>query len=384
MSKTAPKRINLTHLVLDMDIGGLQRLITDTTLAMDRDVYSMEVVCMNRLGCFADVLRQQGIEVTLLQKNQQHADLFYPLRLRSYLRKKKIHILHMHPGAFIFGALAAWLARTPASVYTEHGRALVEDPVRTAEDRVAGKLIGKIVAVSDDLHVSLIEKIKLPARKICTIINGIAMSAFARREKPQRLLDEFGIAPECKVVGTVGRLDSIKDQLTMIKAFVQASGRLGNGRLIIVGEGPERENLESYVKDNKLENDVILAGSRDDIPDFLNLFDLFVLSSLSEGTSISLLEAMASGLPSVVTDVGGNPTIVEDGVEGLIVKPQDVTGIADAFVKVLTDDDLHKQFGNRAIEKVKRKYSLERMIESYAEIYSELLKKKRKFRDLKL
>jgi sugar transferase (PEP-CTERM/EpsH1 system associated) len=377
-----PARINLTHLVLDMDIGGLQRLITDTTLAMNRDIYRIQVCCMNRLGCFAEELRQNGIEVTLLQKNQERFDLYYPWRLRGFLRKKKVHILHMHPGAFIFGALAAWLARTPASVYTEHGRAVVEDPVRLAEDRIAGRLIGKIVAVSAELERSLIEKIKLPARKISTIINGVSSTALARRGKPQRLLDEFHISDPSKVIGTVGRLDDIKDQLTMIKAFQAVTERIPDSKLILVGEGPERQALSDYIEQNNLSERVILAGSRDDIPDLLNLFDLFVLSSLSEGTSISLLEAMASGVPPVVTDVGGNPSVVEHGTEGLVVKPKDVSSMADAMIELLTDSVKYEQFSTNAVEKVRKKYSIERMVESYTIIYMELLRRKREFRNL--
>ncbi|MBN1210977.1 MAG: glycosyltransferase, partial [candidate division Zixibacteria bacterium] len=115
------RKINLMHAVLDMDIGGLQRLIAETTMVMNREFFHIEVVCYDRLGCFADYLKENGIEVTLLQKNQRRADLLYPLRLAKFLRQKKVDILHMHPGAFIFGCLAGAMVRTPALVYTEHG-----------------------------------------------------------------------------------------------------------------------------------------------------------------------------------------------------------------------------------------------------------------------
>jgi glycosyltransferase involved in cell wall biosynthesis len=377
-------RINLMHVVLDMDIGGLQRLITQMTLAMDHKLFNVEIVCMNREGCFADTLRSHGIQVTLLQRNQRRADIWYPFRLAAFLRSKKIHVLHMHAGVFIFGALAGKMALTPCTVYTEHGRAVVDHPLLTVEDRLAVKLVDRVATVSPNLNDILVERIKVPRKKLVTIINGIATDLFARRPRPAALVKEFAIPDNCKIIGTVARLDGIKDQLTMIQAFEAIGDRLGDCRLFLVGDGPLHDELTAYINQQNLQGHVIITGRRNDVADFLNLFDIFVLSSLSEGTSMSLLEAMASGVPPVVTRVGGNPDIVEHGTDGLIVEPRDPASLADAIVRLLSDRELHRQFSDRCIAKVERDYSIERMARSYCQTYIEILHGKKRFRDVSI
>lgn len=384
MRSMTTARINLVHAVLDMDIGGLQRLITQMTLAMDRDLFNVEIVCMNREGCFADALRSHGITVTLLQKNQHRADLWYPVRLAAFLRRKKAHILQMHPGVFIFGALAGKMAFTPCTVYTEHGRAVIDDPVRQIEDKLAVRLVDQVVAVSSNLNDMLVERIKAPRRKLVTIINGIATDMFAQRPRPATLVREFGVPPECRVIGTVARLDEVKDQLSMIRAFEIVCRRVGDCRLFLVGDGPLRDELTAYINQQNLQSRVIITGQRNDVPDFLNLFDVFVLSSLSEGTSISLLEAMASGVPPVVTRVGGNPDIVEHGVEGLVVEPRDPEALADAITKLLSERELHERFAKKCMAKAERDYSIARMVRSYCRMYLEILHRKNRFRDVSI
>lgn len=379
-----PTKIKLTHLVLDMDLGGLQRLISQMVPVMARDVFDVNVVCMNRKGCFGNQLEADGFNVKLLQKNQKRADLWYPVRLAHYLRKRKTDILHMHAGTFIFGALAGSLAFTPATIYTEHGRAVVDSLVRHVEDRIAVKLVNRLVPVSDDLKDVLIERIGAPPHKLTTIINGIATDLFIPRSKPRALLEEFSISDKCRVIGTVARLDAIKDQLSMIKAFELVAGRINDCRLILVGDGPMRDELEEYISTRGLQRQVIITGQRSDVPEFLNLFDLFVLSSLSEGTSMSLLEAMASGVPAVVTGVGGNPAIVTHEIDGLVVEPSDPAALADAILRLLSDENLLRIFSERSAAKVRRDFSIERMTENYCRLYLEILHAKRRFVDVQL
>ncbi|MDD5427110.1 MAG: glycosyltransferase [candidate division Zixibacteria bacterium] len=377
-------KINLMHAVLDMDLGGLQRLIAETTMVMDRERFNIEVVCYDRLGCFADYLTARGIQVTLLQKKPRSANLLYPLRLAKFLRQKKVHILHMHPGAFVYGCLAGAMVRTPALVYTEHGRAVVEDPVRLVEDRISGFFVHQMIAVSKNLETYLAEVVHLPAKKICTVINGIRTEKFARREKAEKLLMEFNLTDRCKVIGTVSRLDAVKDQLSMIKAFQIVNEKIPDSKLLIVGEGHMRETLTEHIVKNNLQDKVIITGQRQDVPELLHIFDLFVLSSLSEGTSVSLLEAMAAGLPPVVTNVGGNPDIVKNGENGLVVEPKDTPALADAILEILTDPAMYERFSKNAVATVKQNYSIEKMVATYTDIYLKLLRRKRKFKDLTL
>lgn len=377
----ATTKINLLHVVLEMDIGGLQRLITDTTLAMDREKFSVEVVCLDSLGCFAEVLQANGVKVTLLRRHDQHLAL-YPIRLARYMRQRKVHIVHMHPGSFIFGILAAVLARVPVSVYTEHGRAVPESPARVREDRVSGFFVDQIIAVSKELELYLADAVKLPAHKICTVINGVRVSEFVKRPKDPALQKEFGLAPDTKVLGTVARLDGVKDQLTMLKAVKIVRETIPDVRLMLVGDGPERSELEKFAKANGMEGNMTITGQRNDVPRLINLFDIFLLSSLREGTSISLLEAMSSGVAPIVTNVGGNPAIVSSQVDGILVEPRDPQGMADAIIELLRDDDKRKRFAEAAALKVRNHYSIENMVRQYVEIYTKHLAKKRRSRYL--
>ena len=369
-------KINLLHLVLDMDIGGLQRLVAETILVMDKNLFNIEVCCINQLGMFADKLINNGIKVTLLEKDKKGFDPMYCIKLMKYLRKNKIDVLQMHSGSFLYGVLAAQLARTKATVYTDHGRFVIEPKIRLIEDKISSFLVGAIIAVSNELRDYLIERVRLPGKKIYTVINGIPINEFCRRPKPEHLLKEFNLSKHNKVIGTVGRLDGVKDPLSLIKAFQLLIDKYPESTLMLVGDGPLRQQITDYINNEKLNGKVIITGARDDIADLLNLFDVFVLSSLSEGTSISLLEAMASGLPSVVTEVGGNPSIIDHGINGLLVKPRNINQIADSIYYLLSNDDKYDEIAIKAQEKVENNYSIQKMIDSYIDIYMKLLKKK--------
>jgi glycosyltransferase involved in cell wall biosynthesis len=177
-------------------------------------------------------------------------------------------------------------------------------------------------------------------------------------------------------LGTVARLDEVKDQLGMLKAFQLVREKYPDSRLFLVGDGPMRHVLSDYIEGNDLSSSVTITGYRQDIPDILNLLDVFLLSSLSEGTSISLLEAMASGVPPVVTRVGGNVSIVDDRVDGLLVEPGAAGEMSDAIAQLLADDSKRRQFVERAMKKVRETFSLDRMAKTYTGIYFDLLREK--------
>jgi sugar transferase (PEP-CTERM/EpsH1 system associated) len=369
-------KINVLHLVLDMRFGGLQRWVTDTAAMMHGEEFHVEVACLNDLGFFAEKLAERGITVTLLQKNQEHFDALCPFRLAKFLRKRDIDVLHVHTGAFLFGAAAAAISRVPVSVYTEHGRFKTRTLVPQLEDRISGWLIDRVIAVSKELERYLVRDVGLPAHKIQTVINGIETKRFAHRPKPVRLLDEFGLSRSTRILGTVARLDEVKDQASMLTAFRAVREKFPDSRLFLVGDGPMRRALSEFIEGNGLAGFVTITGYRSDIPEFLNLFDVFLLSSLSEGTSISLLEAMASGVPPVVTRVGGNVFIVEDRVDGVLVGPGAPAEMSDAIVQLLADDSKRRQIGDRAMQKARESFGLERMAETYAGIYLDLLRGK--------
>jgi len=372
-------KINLLHTVLSLGFAGLERVVTELTLRMDKSRFNVEVCSFNKLGPFAEVINDAGLKVWMLEKNRNHFDPRDTLRLVRYLRKNDFHIVNTHSGTFFEATLAARLARVPVVVYTDHGRPKGESLKRMFEDSLTARFCDRWVAVSDELRGIMIHKVKFPKRKMRLILNGVNMETFAPRPKPETLLREFHIPENAKVVGTVGRLEKIKDQASLIAALDLVRKQLPNTILMLVGGGALEEQLKDQVTTLGLGNSVIFTGKRTDIPDVLNLFDLFVLSSLSEGTSVSLLEAMASGLPAVVTNVGGNPEIVDHGTNGLLINVGDPRGLSDALLKLLADDAQRASMARSAREKIGREYGLDRMVSQYERLFLQLLHKKGKF-----
>ncbi|MDD2583144.1 MAG: glycosyltransferase [Desulfuromonadaceae bacterium] len=366
------KKIKIMHTVLSLEMGGLEKVVSDTVAGLDKDRYEVEVCCFDTLGHFASSLTLHGVKVNLVVRNQERYDTFFPFRLKKLLHERKTDILHMHSGTFFLGTQAALFAGISKMVYTDHGRHLVEPKILLVMDRFCGFFVKKIIAVSHELEKYLVDVVKLPAAKTSTIINGINTEQFSPGPKYPALLDELKIPPSHRVIGTVGRLAEVKDQVSMIKAFAKVRGEISDVTLLLVGDGPLLSLLQQTAKDLNVAGNVVFAGKRTDTSRLLNLMDVFMLTSLSEGTSISLLEAMASGVTPVVTDVGGNPFIIQHEANGLIVTPGDIAGMADAVISLLKHDELRDKYRLNAIESVRRDYSLKSMVDKYSAVYNEL------------
>jgi len=312
----------------------------------------------------------------LLQRNQHHYDYLYLIRLRKLLIANSIRFFTCIVELFFLGIQAGILARTPAMIYTDHGRPLVESKIEVLMDRFSGYFVDKIVAVSNELQDYLIKQIKLSKEKIITLINGIDTDKYSFREKSQVLMKELGITKNDKIIGTVGRLAEVKDQISLIEAFSIVHQKIANTVLILVGDGPMRNELTHKINALNLNDRVKITGNRTDVPALLNIFDLFVLSSLSEGTSVALLEAMSSGLAPIVTNVGGNPSLVDDNVNGLLISTKNVEELSGKLIYLLKDDETRNKFGENASRKIREKFSITKMVKEYENLYSSLLNKK--------
>ena len=371
--ETIKYKINILHVVLSLDTGGLERIVVESALAIDKSKYNVEVCCYDQLGDFSRTLVDNGIKVTLLKRNQSRYDYLFPLKLKKFLKERNVHVLHIHSGTFFLSTQAGILASTPVMIYTDHGRPLVESKIDILMDRFSCHFVDKIIAVSSQLESYLVDTLRLRRDKVTTIINGINTETFTPREKSETVMKEFGISARDMVIGTVGRLAEVKDHLSLIRAFSIVHSVVPDTVLMLVGDGPMHEKIVELIVDMKLSDRVLITRSRNDIPQLMNLFDVFVLSSLSEGTSVALLEAMASGVAPVVTDVGGNPSIVDDNVNGELVRPGNILQIAESIINILQSDVKRKKYADNAAEKVCAQYSITEMIKKYEKLYVELL-----------
>jgi len=203
--------------------------------------------------------------------------------------------------------------------------------------------------------------------------NGVDVEGYCPGEPAPELMAELGIAGGAPVVGTVGNLRAVKDYPCLLRAFAWARERVGDAALVFVGDGAERPRLEALAGELGVADAVRFAGARTDVARMLRLFDVFALSSRTEGISVALLEAMATGLPAVVTDTGGNPEVVVEGQTGRLAPVGDPERLGEALADLLADPGRRRAMGEAARERVVAEFSLERMIGAYESIYDTLL-----------
>jgi glycosyltransferase involved in cell wall biosynthesis len=299
--------------------------------------------------------------------------MVYPATLISFIKKSGCQIVHTHSGCWAKVAVACAYLSNMRLVYTEHGRTFPDPQLQIYLDRMAGKFTDRIVAVGEPLREYLINTVKLPARKVITIKNGIDTARFGpSAETRAAVRNEFGYGTGDVVIAIVARLAPVKNHKLLIDTFGTFAGKYPQARLLIIGDGPLRGELESHVAHCSLQQKITFAGDRPDVERLMTGADIATLSSQSEGISLTLLEAMATGLPVVATNVGGNPTIITEGRDGHLVE-QNVPSYSTALGRLVESETVRRQLGERARTTVIEKWSVTRMAEQYQELYAELV-----------
>ena len=301
----------ILHLVPGLELGGLERVVVDLVRRTDRQVFSPMVCSLGSRGPLAEEITQSGADVLGLERPEGVTPALV-LRLARLLRREHVALVHLHnTPALMYGAIAARLAGVPI-VYTKHGQ-------RRYYERFLHRCCDRVVAVSEDIARLLIDENRIPRQKVVVIHNGVDTTRFSPTEDKRHRRRILGLPADAMLLGNVARLAAEKNHEGLLQAFRIVAGQRPDIHLVIVGDGPLRDGLHSLTCSMNLHSRVHLLGARSDVSDLLGAFDLFVLSSLSEGLSITLLEAMACGLPVVATDVGGNREVVLHGETGLLV-----------------------------------------------------------------
>jgi sugar transferase (PEP-CTERM/EpsH1 system associated) len=233
--------------------------------------------------------------------------------------------------------------------------------------RLLSPFVTEFVTVSRDLARWLVEDVRVPARKVSTIYNGVDTQRYASGDRADAR-QALGIPVDWTVAGTVGRLDPVKDQACLIRAFARAAGE-AKRVLVIAGDGPCREELAALVKELAIGDRVRLLGERNDVPLILRALDVFVLSSIGEGISNAILEAMAAGLPVIATRVGGNVELVRDALTGRLIEPRRPEALAEALSAYFDDPVLARAHGAAGRERVATDFGLDRMLTEYMSLY---------------
>lgn len=372
----------VVHIIHRLAIGGLENGLVNLINHMPAERYRHAIVCMTQSTDFRLRIKNPAVEVYELHKRPGHDFCLY-FRLWRLLRRLRPAVVHTRNIGTLECQFIALLAGVHARVHGEHGRDMNDIDGRNAIylrlRKMFRPLISRYIAVSRDLAQWLREQIQVPAARVVQICNGVDEQRFRARASWLREVLPAGFAPPGVVVlGSVGRLSGEKDHLTLVRAFGRArelcpAPLLPLLRLVLVGDGPLKEDIEREIRTAQLAGQVWMPGARGDIAEILRAFDIFVLPSLGEGISNTILEAMASGLPVIATRVGGNPELVVENETGVLVPAADPEAMARAIVNYATQPMLMRQHGQAGRARVEREYGMAAMVRQYLAVYDAAL-----------
>ena len=363
--------MHVLHVVLSLSPGGTERLVIEMATRMASGG-NASVCCLDEPGVWSQELTDRGIPVIGLGRQPGfHPLLGYRIgRLAERLGADVIHCHHYSP--FVYSSIAAVLRKRLPVVFTEHGR--LSDAPPTLKRRLVNPVLARIprqvVAVSADLRDYMIRD-GFPAERVEVIHNGIDVGPkpdAAERRVARRLL---GLSERAVVFGTVGRLDTVKDLGTLVDAFAAVRMAIPDPvALVIIGDGAELDALQVRVRAHDLGDAVCFLGYRQDVRRLLPALDVYVNSSIHEGVSLTIVEAMAAALPVVATAVGGNPEVVVDQQTGMLVLPRDPRALADALLTLAASGDSRRSMGDRGRLRAEQSFTIDRMVDQYYRAYA--------------
>lgn len=368
------ERPALAYVVNSLDPGGTEKLVVEMSRVFNRD-YQVQVCCLDEPGHWAGQLRGEGVSVHCVWR-QPGLDLAAAARLAALFRAAGTRIIHAHQcTAWFYSALSRLSYAVPRLLLEEHGRFFPEpdQPLRRLVNRMCIRpLTHRFVAVSADIGRRLVRYEGLHPDRIEVVYNGVTPPQRLNDAERARLRATLGFGTEHVVIGSVGRFDPIKNLPMLVESLGRVAARDGRIRGLLVGDGPEYVSVNRLVRDAGLEQRVVLTGFREDARLLIQCMDVFVLPSLSEGTSMALLEAMAAGIAVAVTAVGGNPEIVQADA-GWVVPSGDAAALASALEQAASSAELRARFAQAGQERFRERFTFEGMIDRYRGIYGQLL-----------
>lgn len=379
--KAASRPPLVVHVIHRLGTGGMENGLVNIINRTPAERYDHAIVCLTDAERFARRITRPNVPVVSLHRGTGHSFRLY-WRLWRALSKLHPDLVHTRNLSALEGQIPAWFVPGAARVHGEHGRDVFDLHGTNVKynllRRAISLLVQRYIAVSKDLEHWLIDRVGVAPKRVRQIYNGVDLDRFRPGRGSLHAPAPAGFAAsDAFFVGTVGRLAEVKDQVTLVRAFARLlhdlPGQKTRLRLVIVGDGPLRGRLETSIREEAVEPYVWLPGDREDVPELLRMLNLFVLPSLGEGISNTVLEAMACGLPVIATNVGGNPELVEEGVTGTLVSVSDPQSMATAIGAYALDGQLVDRHGAAGFEKVRRDFRWERCVDAYLEVYDELL-----------
>lgn len=364
--------MNILFITTHLNVGGIAKYVLTLAAALKKRGHNIIVASSG--GDLVGELEKSGIKhlyIGINTKSELSPKIIFVLRdVLKIIKNNNIEIIHAHTRVTqVVAYLASKIAKVPYTA-TAHGF------YKKRLGRLFFKCFGdKTIAISEPVKNGIVETFKISPSDISTIHTGIDLVKFLKTysdEEKNRIKNKFGIKGS-PIIGTVGRLSEEKGQIYLLKAF---KGVLENGfpeaNLIIVGDGKIKEGLKNYVSVNNLGSKVFFLGTVKDTPEILSILDIFTLPSLKEGLGLSLIEAMAAGIPSVATLVGGIPDLIKNNESGILVSAEDETALCDGILKLLKNKDLAAKVASNGKAFAKENFSIDDMARKVEEFYKKI------------
>lgn len=371
----------VAHILHRFDTGGLENGVVNLINRMPAERYRHAVIALTEITEFSRRIERDDVQLIALKKPPGQGLWMFP-RVRSLLSDLQPAIVHTRNlGALEMAVPAAW-AGVPVRIHGEHGWD-ISDPDGTSRKfrfvrRMYRPFVHQYIALSRHLERYLVDHVGAAPQRVIQLYNGVDTARF-RPHRGGRVLIEGSPfnEPDVWSVGTVGRLSPIKDQVMLARAFARALELSPEARrrmrLVLVGEGPLRAEVERVLVEAGVRDLAWLAGDRKDVPDIMRGLDAFALPSIAEGISNTILEAMATALPVVATNVGGNAELLADGATGRLVPARDADTMAVALLEDFREPDAARARGRAARLDVERRFAIDGMVSAYVDLYDRLL-----------
>jgi len=368
----------ILHIVEDLKVGGLEKVLASIVLSLDKAKYDIQVWCLARGGEVAQALIDKGITVRILEIHSYYNPLQI-LVLARLMKKERFHLIHTH-GYFAstFGRFAAILVCIPVVITHVHSTYFDYGKRNLLVERFLSYFTDMIICISRAVETFVIVNEGISKIKTCLIYNAVDLPVYIDDDhRTQEVRNSLGINAEAIVIMVVASLTVNKGHRILLEAFAKVYRTHQTMRLVIVGDGPLRKELETASRQLMIDQAVIFLGIRNDVFELLQASDIFVLPSQHrEGLGVSLIEAMAVGLPVIGTNLGGIPEVIVDGENGFLVSPKSPDQLADALMKFVNDQGLRISMGRRGRQIYEEDFTLSKMIRQVETLYDQLLKNK--------
>jgi glycosyltransferase involved in cell wall biosynthesis len=368
--------LNIVHVVLSLDVGGLERVVLSLVREAVRTGHRVSVLCLERPGKMADRAVELGAQLKCVEK-PPGVKLATVRKVAEFLGDLKPDVVHTHQiGALFYAGPAARRAGVPVVVHTEHGKHFETRRRNRWLGWWAAKSAQRMFCVSSDIARALKFRGVAKGPKVVVLANGIDTGAFERRGDGAALRRSLGIPLNAPVIGTVGRLAEVKRQDVLLQACAKITPHGGDlPHVLLVGGGPLESQLRKLAAELGLGERAHFTGNTATPEMYLEIMDIFALTSRSEGMPLVVLEAWAAGLPVVASRVGGLPEMIEDGATGILFESLDDTLLARRFEDLLEDRQLSARLGHAGRQHARQHFDVSVMAGNYERHYRELLEK---------